>query len=134
MKTLDDLQKAKIVALILNGKLDEALKFVCDAYSKVPPKVRIGRVKGHDKALAVYDAKKETIFVSDGALLRDPFIMLHELYHHLRIFAGKHRGTEKHANRFAASFLKSHCNILAQMGEAPEWCKRYRFSLNAFNR
>ncbi len=134
MEALNDLQKAKVVALILNGRLDEALKVVCDAYGKVPPKVKIGRVKGHDKALAVYDAKRETIFVSNGALLRDPFIMLHELYHHLRMFAGRHRGTEKHADRFASSFLRSYCIILAQMGRPPEWCLKYRFSLNTFNR
>ncbi len=134
MGVLNEIQKARVVALILDGRLDEALKFVCDAYGKVPPKVRIGRVKGHDKALAVYDAKRETIFVSDGALVRSPFIMLHELYHHLRMFAGKHRGTEKHADMFAASFLRSYCNVLARMGKAPEWCERYRFSLNTFNR
>ncbi len=119
------MQKAKVVALILNGRIDEALKMVCDAYGKSPPKVKIGRIKGHDKALAVYDAKRETIFVSDGTLIRDPFIMLHELYHHLRMFAGKHRGTEKHANRFAKSFLRSYCMVLNQMGELPEWCARY---------
>ncbi len=121
---LSEFDKAIVIALILEGRVEEALRIVCEAHGKTPPKLRVGRVKGHNKALAVYDARSETIFVSDGSLLRNPFIILHELYHHLRIFAGKHRGTEKHADRFAMSFLESYCRVVkARAGKAPGWCK-----------
>jgi hypothetical protein len=39
----------------------------------------------------------------------DPFIVLHEFYHHLRIRGGKiHRGTERNAMEFAKGFIKAH--------------------------
>ncbi len=122
--TLTDREKAIVVSLILQGRVEEALELVCSAYGKVPPKVKVGRVKGHDKALAVYDAKRETIFVSRGDLLRNPFIILHETYHHIRMFAGRHRGTEKHADRFAQSFLEAYCHVVgSEMGYQPPWCR-----------
>ncbi len=51
--SLTDREKAVVVSLILQGRVEEALKLVCSAYEKVPPRVKVGRVKGHDKALAV---------------------------------------------------------------------------------
>ena len=110
---LNDFEKARIVALILNGKLEAAVSAVSEAYGKSPPKVRVGVVKGHSNALATYDASKKTIFVSDSSLLTNPFVILHELYHHIRIFSSKHRGTEKHANRFALDFIKAYLRHLS---------------------
>ncbi len=104
---MDDCLKAKVVRLILEGSTEEAVKLVCGFYGKYPPRIKVGRVKGMGSALAVYRARDETIYLSNGSYLRNPFIILHELYHHLRMFSGRHRGTEKHANSFAKSFIEA---------------------------
>jgi len=111
MTELGDEEKAEVVRLILAGMVDEALRVVCSAYGRSPPKVRVGHVKGRSRALAVYVASRQTIFVSSGELLRDPFVMLHELYHHLRMVAGRHRGTEGHADAFARSFIEAYMRL-----------------------
>jgi Zn-dependent peptidase ImmA (M78 family) len=45
--------------------------------------------------------------VLNSDFLGNPFVILHEFYHHLRSKSvdRQHRGTEKNANRFAADFL-----------------------------
>ncbi len=108
MDPLTPCEKAEVVRLILEGKFMEALEIVCKAYGKPPPRVKIKRVKGMGSALAVYRARDETIYLGDGSYTRNPFILLHELYHHLRMFAGEHRGTEKYADRFALSFIRAY--------------------------
>jgi len=108
---LSDEERARVVELILAGRAEEALSIVCRAHGRSPPRLRVGRVKGRSRALAVYDPRSETIFVSDGSLLRDPFVLLHEVYHHLRMFAGRHRGTERHADRFALSFVEAYLRL-----------------------
>lgn len=42
--------------------------------------------------------------------LGNPFVILHEFYHHLRSKSidRQHKGTEKNADRFAAEFLKAY--------------------------
>jgi hypothetical protein len=42
----------------------------------------------------------------------NPFIVLHEFYHHIRTRAGVHRGSEKHANMYAKSFIDSYKKIV----------------------
>ncbi|HDI86156.1 MAG TPA: hypothetical protein ENF83_01950 [Candidatus Korarchaeota archaeon] len=105
---LPDEFKARVVEMILRGRAEEAIAAVCEALGKTPPKIKVGRVKGHSRALATYVPSKNTIYVSDGELMKNPFIILHELYHHIRMFSGRHRGTEKHADRFARSFLEAY--------------------------
>ncbi len=117
MPDLSDEEKARVVELILAGRAEEALRIVCEAHGRSPPRVRVGRVRGHSSSLAVYDPKSETIFLSDGSLFRDPFVLLHELYHHLRMFAGKHRGTEKHADRFARGFVEAYARLRRRDGK-----------------
>jgi len=68
-------------------------------------RIRVKHVKGHSKALAVHSAKDKTIYLSDGKFYTDPFVILHEFYHHIRIVLGKHRGPERHASKFAITFL-----------------------------
>ena len=112
MNQLSDAFKAHIVQLILMGKADEALEELSERLGVVKPKLKVGRVKGKGKALGVYVSAKETIYVSEGRLLREPFVILHEFYHHLRMFHGKHRGTEKHANKFALDFIRAYLSYL----------------------
>ena len=112
--SLPDEFKAKIVEMILEGRAEEAVSMVCEALGRSPPRIRVGRVKGRSRALATYVASKRTIFVSEGDLMKNPFVILHELYHHLRMFSGRHRGTEKHADRFACSFLEAYRRVQCQ--------------------
>ncbi len=116
---MDEAEKARVVQLILEGRTEEAIQLVCESFGRPPPKIRVGRVKGQGRALAVYLPQKSTIYFSDGSLTRNPFVVLHELYHHIRFFAGKHRGTEKHANKFAMEFIEAFSR-LSRSPQTPE--------------
>ena len=48
--------------------------------------------------------------------LYDPFTILHEFYHHLRYFGNDHRGTEKHADRFAIDYIRAYRSKLTGTG------------------
>jgi len=102
---LERLFKAEIVELILSGNAEEALERLGKHYGVQPPRLRVGVVKGRSRSAGVYAGRKRTIFISNGGDLRNPYLILHEFYHHLRTRGGEHRGTEKHANRFAAEFV-----------------------------
>jgi len=41
--------------------------------------------------------------------------VLHEFYHHIRTSGGIHRGSEKHANMYAKSFIESYNKIIEQI-------------------
>lgn len=108
MFKLNDDLKANIVYLIYNSKTEEAIKVLSDYYRIEPPKIRIGVIQGMSKkSRAVYSVQRREIFVSDKSYLYDPFVILHEFYHHLRSQSGKHRGTERHANNFAIDFIRA---------------------------
>ncbi len=98
--------KARIVQLILLKQVDEALKLLSRNYGVDTPKLKVGMPKRHHGKVGCYVQKTRTIHVVDGEKLGDPFVILHEFYHHLRNIGGKHKGTEKNANRFAKEFLK----------------------------
>jgi len=97
--------KAAIVQLILDGEAEDALRKLSSRYKVTPPKLKVGTVKKHRKSLAVYQPAKKTIFASDRACLYDPRVVLHEFYHHLRSSDGRHKGSEKHADKFAQDFI-----------------------------
>jgi hypothetical protein len=109
MQLLNDerLFKANIVQMILMKKTDEAIRSLSDFYTVDIPHVKIGLPKKHSKSTGCYVAKTKTIHVSNGEKLEDPFVILHEFYHHLRTQDGKHRGTEKYANKFAVDFVEA---------------------------
>ena len=72
----------------------------------------MGTTKGHSKGvLAVYSADRREILAVSQDYLYDPFVMLHEFYHHLRQFAGKHRGTEKNADKFALDYIAAYKRV-----------------------
>ena len=76
------------------------------------PKLGVGVVKGRSKGvLAVYSADRKEILAVSQEYLYDPFVMLHEFYHHLRQFAGHHRGTEKNADKFALDFIAAYRRV-----------------------
>lgn len=106
-----DTFKALIVWLILNGKTEEALANLARNYKVKTPNLKVGLPKGHKaKTYGCYTPKNETISVLNSDVFANPFVILHEFYHHLRSKAvGKaHRGTEKNADKFALEFIMAY--------------------------
>jgi len=104
----DEFVKASVVALILEGRPEEALKTLSDYFKIETPRIEVGMPKRHTGRAGCYLASKATIYVSDRERLFDPRIILHEFYHHLRTKGRKHRGTEKHANKFVRGFIAAY--------------------------
>jgi len=102
--------KALIVWLILNGKTERALELLGEHYGVEVPKLKVGLPKGRKKkTLGCYNAKDETISVLNSDTLKEPFIILHEFYHHLRTaLDAKHRGTERYADEFSKEFIQAY--------------------------
>lgn len=99
--------KARIVQLILMKEIDEALEALSQHYNVVVPNLKVGMPKKYSKKLGCYVSKTKTIHIMSRERLEDPFLILHEFYHHLRTQDRKHRGTEKYADRFAKEFLEA---------------------------
>ncbi|MBS7633419.1 hypothetical protein KEJ15_07390 [Candidatus Bathyarchaeota archaeon] len=102
--------KARVVQFILDGAAEEALVFLAGEYGVDVPRLRVGLPKGRKRnLLGCYSARDKTISVLNSDALKQPFVILHEFYHHLRTRVDlKHRGTEKNANEFANSFLQAY--------------------------
>ena len=103
-----DNNKPYIVWLILSGKAEEALTLLAKNYNVEVPKLKVGLPKGHKiKALGCYTPKNQTITVLNSDGIVNPFVILHEFYHHLRTKAvdKMHRGTESNADKFALDFI-----------------------------
>ena len=112
----DDITKAKIVHMILNRKTEEALQNLSEFYNVTVPKIVVGTIKGKRRTVyAVYVQKESRIHVINSDIFYNPFIVLHEFYHHIRTRAGVHRGSEKHANMYAQSFVDSYKRLVEQM-------------------
>jgi len=107
MMTADeDWMKASVVALILDSKTEEAIRVLSKWYRVSVPGLGIGVVEGKTKGVAaVYSQKQKKILAARREFMYDPFVMIHEFYHHLRSVSGHHRGTEKQADRFALDFI-----------------------------
>ena len=104
----DFLFKARTVHLILSKKSEEALERLSEYYNVEVPKVKIGMPKGHLKSRGCYVTGKKTIYFSHRDALYNPYVVLHEFYHHLRIRDRKHKGTEKLADAFAEGFVEAY--------------------------
>ena len=103
--------KPLVVWLILSGKPEEALVLLAKNYKVNVPKLKVGLPKGHKiKAFGCYTSKNETISVLNSDIVMNPFVILHEFYHHLRSKAvdKMHRGTEKNADKFAIEFIEAY--------------------------
>ena len=101
--------QSKIVKLILDSKTEDALKLLSSFYHISPPDIKVGTIKGRRKTVyAVYVHKERRIYALNSEVFYNPFIILHEFYHHLRSRATGHRGSEKHANYYAKEFLHSY--------------------------
>jgi hypothetical protein len=113
---LDDLTKTKIVFMILNKKTEEALQHLSKFYNITPPEIVVGTVKGKRKTVyAVYVQKERKIYATNSDVFYNPFVVLHEFYHHISTKGGIHRGSEKNANMYAKSFIDAYNRIIKQI-------------------
>ena len=110
MSADEELFKARIVELILKKKVDEALVALSQHYRVSVPALRVGMPKRSGGKAGCYVSGTKMIHVASMERLYDPFVILHEFYHHLRTHGGKHRGTEKHANKFAQEYITAYQN------------------------
>jgi len=98
----------RVVELIsIERRPEDALELLSKHYRVDMPALRIGLPRGEKRALGCYVHREKTIYISSQEYLYDPYVLIHEFYHHLRNVGGKHRGTERHAKEFALSFLKT---------------------------
>ena len=117
--SLDDLTKAKIVYMILNKRTEDALEHLSGLYNIIAPKIVVGTVKGKRKTVyAVYVQKESKIYARSSDIFYNPFVVLHEFYHHIRTKGGVHRGSEKNADMYAKSFIDSYNRIIKQTRES----------------
>jgi len=100
--------EVKVVRLIREGRPEEALALLAEKYGVRPPKLRVGTVKGRRGAMGCYVPKEGAIYLSNAEMMFNPYVVLHEFYHHLRSLEGKFSRSEKHAERFAREFLEFH--------------------------
>jgi hypothetical protein len=101
--------------MILNKKTEEALHKLSIFYKIAPPEIVVGTIRGKRRTVyAVYVQKERRIYATNSDIFYNPFIVLHEFYHHMRTKGGVHRGSEKHANMYAKSFIDSYNKIIGQ--------------------
>jgi hypothetical protein len=105
VSNVDGVFKTKIVQLILSNDAEMALRSLAEHYDVDVPSLRVGLIRGHVKVAGCYVVKNKTIYVASSDGLVDPFLILHEFYHHLRSASGSHRGAERYANTFARSYI-----------------------------
>ena len=100
--------RARIIRLIRIDKDPETAIDELSAHYRIErPLLRMGLPKGEKRALGCYVHRDKTIYISNQDYLYDPYVIIHEFYHHLRNVTGKHRGTERHAKEFALAFLRT---------------------------
>ncbi len=113
----EDQMKASVVALILDSRTEEAIRVLAQWYKVTTPRLGIGVVEGKTKGVAaVYSQSRKEILAARREFMYDPFVMIHEFYHHLRSVSGRHRGTEKQADRFALDFIDAYRRLAAPGG------------------
>jgi hypothetical protein len=108
-KDTEPVFRAKVVCLILDGRPELALALLSEHYGIDEPGLRVGTVKRHRRVLACYVRKEKRIYLSKSDFLANPFVILHEFYHHLRASqVGKGRQVEKRADLFASNFIRDY--------------------------
>lgn len=111
--------RAMVVATILDKRTEEAIAMLAKHYRVEVPRLGVGVFEGRTKGvLAVYSANRKEILAATSESLYDPFVMIHEFYHHLRSISGRHRGTEKQADRFALEYIEEFNEVVSWLGSA----------------
>ncbi|HYL65492.1 MAG TPA: hypothetical protein VET47_00040 [Candidatus Limnocylindrales bacterium] len=112
MFELDDLAKANIVQMILDGRTEIALEKLSEFYRVETPKISVGTIKGKRRTVyAVYVVAEKKIYALNSEIFCNPFVILHEYYHHIRSKLGVHRGSERNANMYSQGFIDSYNKI-----------------------
>ena len=112
MPDLDEMSKAKIVQDILDGKTESALEKLSEFYHVETPKIAVGTIKKKRRTVfAVYVVPEKKIYALNSDIFCNPFVIIHEYYHHIRSKLGRHRGSERHANMYAQGFIDSYNKI-----------------------
>ncbi len=114
--------KVQVVGLILNGKTEDALELLAKNYQVNVPNLKVGLPKKHKiKAYGCYTAKNQTISVQNSDIIVNPFVIIHEFYHHLRSKAVDriHRGTEDGADKFALDFITQYQIAALKLQKTP---------------
>jgi hypothetical protein len=95
--------------------VEKALDMLAENYKVTTPKLKVGLPKGHKAtAFGCYTPKDATISVLNSDIIGNPFVILHEFYHHLRTSIDKqHKGTEKNADKFARDFIEAYKSLSA---------------------
>lgn len=113
--------KALIVATILDMKPEKAINLLSEHYRVEEPRIGIGVVEGKTKTVrAVYSQRRKEILAAKREYFYDPFVLIHEFYHHLRSVSGEHRGTERQANEFAMDFILTYNRLWRSSHEVSE--------------
>ncbi|MHB8547205.1 MAG: hypothetical protein ACYDAJ_10605 [Nitrosotalea sp.] len=119
MSDIDDLTKAKIVALILDKKTERALDWLSKLYKVDVPQIVVGTIKKKRRTVyAVYVVQEKKIYASNSDIFYNPFVVLHEYYHHIRSKLGTHRGSEKHANMYAQQFIDAYMHVVEKLNQS----------------
>jgi hypothetical protein len=102
-------KKAQIVRMILDKQTENALEKLSEFYHVTPPKIVVGTIKGKRRTVfALYIPREKKIYALNSDLFFNPFVVLHEYYHHIRSKLGVHRGSERNADKFAKGFVDSY--------------------------
>jgi len=110
---IDDLTKAQIVRMILEKQTEKALEKLSEFYHVTPPQIVVGTIKGKRRTVyALYVQKERKIYALNSEIFFNPFVVLHEYYHHIRTKLGVHRGSERNANKFAQEFVDAYKKIV----------------------
>ena len=111
--------QALVVKMILNKRTEESLQLLSNFYNIQPPEVIVGTIKGKRKTVhAVYVGNQKRIYAMNSDIFYNPFVILHEFYHHLRYKGMEHRGSEKSADNFAIRFINSYRSEQAKKPQA----------------
>ena len=104
-----EITQVRIVHMILTRQTERALELLSKYYHVEAPDIAVGTVKGKRRTVyAVYVPKERKIYAMNSDIFYNPFVILHEFYHHIRSQGGPHRGTERHANLFAKGFIDAY--------------------------
>jgi hypothetical protein len=109
MVELNDIIKVQIVRMILEKQTEKALEKLSEFYHVDPPEIVVGTIKGKRRTVyALYIPKERKIYATNSDIFFNPFVVLHEYYHHIRSKLGVHRGSERNANKFAQEFIDAY--------------------------
>jgi hypothetical protein len=114
--------QVRVVHMILAKQTEEALQLLSNYYHVESPEIVVGTVKGKRRtAYAVYIPKERKIYAMNSDTFYNPFIILHEFYHHIRSQGGPHRGTERHANMYAKTFIDTYISAAKKSKEKKKY-------------